>query len=181
MDPYIGEIRMFAGTFAPAGWALCNGQTLQITQNTPLFGVIGNIYGGNGTTTFALPNLGGRVIIHTNETAQPGLSTYTLGQQGGVDTVTLQPGQLAAHGHGLNVADSRGDRGPGADAVLTTPRIGGIQDTKAGTMFCDSAPGVVMTAPVMNSVGGGQAHNNIMPYLAVNYIIALQGVFPPHG
>ena len=181
MDPVIGEIRMFAGSFAPAGWALCNGQLLKVAQNSVLFAVLGYVYGGDGVTNFALPNIGGRLPIHVSDTSAPGLSVYARGQQGGVTTVTLQPDELAEHGHGLNVSDSQGNQGPGPAAVLAGAATGSIQSGTAAGLYCASAPNVALTTPVMTSIGSGQAHNNVMPYLAVNYIIALQGVFPPRG
>lgn len=176
MDPFIGEIRTFAGTYAPADWAFCNGQTLMITQNTPLFAILGNIYGGNGTTTFCLPNLQGRVPLHVGQA--PGASSYSVGQIGGYPTVTLQPDELAAHGHGLNASDAPGSHGPSPTAVLAQPVTGSLQARTVGAMYAAVTPNVSMTTPALGTVGGGQPHNNMMPYLAINYIIALRGMFP---
>lgn len=168
-QPYVGEIRLFGGNFAPAGWMSCSGQLLPISENETLFQLIGTTYGGDGQTTFALPDLRGRVPIHQG--TGPGLSNRVLAESGGSETVTLTPPQYPAHGHGLlasNLAAS-GAAGPtGVWAATATPLYG---DTVAPTV--DMAANAVT-----DSDGGSQPHENMAPYLAMTYIISLFGIFP---
>lgn len=165
---------MFAGNFAPRNWAFCDGQLLPISQNTALFSLVGTIYGGDGRTTFGLPEMRGRAPIHAG--SGPGLSTRQLGQRGGVETVTLTQAEIPSHTHSVTLrADSR----PGN----TDDPTGNIISTGSGTtLFRPNSPrddvNMATDALTQNSIGGDQPHENMPPYIAVNYIIALFGVFP---
>jgi len=168
-EPFIAEIRIFAGNFAPRGWAFCNGQLLPISQNTALFSLIGTTYGGDGRTTTALPNLEGRAPMHPGR--GPGLTDRRLGQQGGVETVTLTEAQMPNHAHQERANDRRARN----EAPSATSTFG-----EAGeTVF---APGSSTTVPMadqaVSATGGSQAHNNMQPFLTLNYIIALVGLYP---
>lgn len=170
MDPFVGEIRLFAGNFAPTGWARCDGQILPISQNTALFSLLGTTYGGDGRTTFALPDLRDRVPVHQGQ--GPGLTNRPLGQEGGSATVTLLTTEIPAHSHtvrGLpDPAESAVPAGKAlARGVNLTPYIG-----SANTTMHPAAVGLA---------GGSQPHNNQAPYLTLTFIIALQGVFPPRS
>jgi microcystin-dependent protein len=165
----LAEIRLFPYNFAPRGWAFCQGQLLSIAQNTALFALVGTTYGGNGITTFGLPDLRGRVAVHVGQ--GPGLSPYVLGQVGGTETVTLTSAQIAPHSHTPNCLNAPGNKPEPNNNVWATDLGGNPQygTTKAaGTM----------AANIIGPSGGGQAHNNIQPYLALNYCIAMQGIFP---
>lgn len=153
--PFVGEIRLFAGNFAPQGWALCDGSLLPISGNDVLFALIGTTYGGDGQSTFALPDLRGRAPVHQG--ALPGGGTYVIGEAGGAETVTLTPAQLPPHGYA------------GADVEMTTNLAGGAS-LAAGGSYASGANGKV--------VGGNQPHENRSPFLAVSYIISLSGIFP---
>lgn len=169
LTPIIGQIVLFPFNFPPRGWAFCNGQLLSIAQNTALFSILGTTYGGNGQTTFGLPDLRGRLALHPGQ--GPGLSQYVLGQVGGSEQVTLNGGNLGPHNHGAlgtnNAANNPDPVGQGwaADGA-------GI-----ATQYAGSANGQ-MHASAVGITGGGQPHNNIMPVLTLNYCIALQGIFP---
>lgn len=171
-NPYIAQITMFGSNFAPSGWALCNGQILSIAQNTALFSLLGTTFGGDGEVTFQLPDLRGRVAIHPG--SGPGLSNYSLGQRGGSERVTLSVSEIPSHGHVtvLKAADSNGNQtGPEGHVLANDPR----ED-----QYSDGAPNVDMSASAISSgnTGGGQSHENRPPYLCINYIIALVGIFP---
>jgi len=160
--PYVGEIRMFAGNFAPVGWALCDGTLLPIDQYETLFNLIGTTYGGDGQTTFALPNLQSRIPIHFG----PG---FTLAQQAGAESVTLTAGQIPAHSHVPQASSSAGTQsGP----------AGGVWAQSTLDQFSSAAPTVTMAPAALGQVGGSQPHDNMMPFLAVNFILSLFGVFP---
>jgi len=163
MEPFLAEIILFAGNFAPRGWALCQGQILPINQNQALFSLLGTTYGGDGRTSFALPDLRGRVPIHPGH--GPGLSNYDLGQKGGTETNTLTPNQLPSHNHSIGAAE---------EATATDPSGGYVAGTGAAAF---SASADVQLKPT-NNAGGGQAINNMQPFNCLNYIISLQGVFP---
>ncbi len=171
-SPFIAEITLFAGTFAPRGWAFCNGQQIALSQNTALFSVLGTTYGGNGTTNFFLPDLQGRVPVHPGQ--GPGLSSCELGMAAGAETVTLLTTTMPAHSHAASV---------GAGGAATSPSPSGrYPATPAGaTPYADTGD-AAMHAKVASApggvAGGGLPHNNLMPSLAVSFIIALQGVFP---
>jgi microcystin-dependent protein len=161
--PYIGEIRMFGGTFAPFDWAFCNGQVLQISDYPPLFNLIGTTYGGDGQTTFALPNLQGRLPLHQG-------SPYTIGQTAGSETITLTANQIPSHDHPFNAV---GNAASTASPSGTLPAA-----TSSDNIYLDAAPSTAMAQNSINSAGNGQAHDNMMPYLAVSFIIALNGIYP---
>jgi microcystin-dependent protein len=167
-QPYVGEIRMFAGNFAIAGWAYCNGQPMPISENETLFQLIGTTYGGDGQETFNLPNLQGRVPIHQGQ--GPGLSNRTIGEVGGVTDVTLTTQQLAGHSHFIQATQNLGNSGnPGGQVLATGTNV---------SMFRVIAPNVPFAANVISPVGGSQPHTNLMPYLTINFIISLFGIFP---
>ncbi|MCK8501372.1 MULTISPECIES: phage tail protein [Myxococcus] len=169
-EPYIGEIRMFAGNFAPRGWAFCQGQILAIAQNTALFAILGTTYGGNGQTTFALPDLRGRYPMQPGQ--GPGLSPRTLGEQGGSETVTLISNQMPQHTHSLNVSSQQGDTETPVGTVLAADNNGTIFNYRAAPIDGTMNPAAIGIA------GGSQPHNNMSPFLCLNFIIALEGIFP---
>jgi microcystin-dependent protein len=166
--PYVGEIRMFAGNFAPAGWAFCNGQQMPISENDVLFQLIGTTYGGDGESTFNLPNLQSRVPIHQG-TGSSG-TTYQIGEMAGVETVTLTVNQIPAHSHGVQVSTSIGND-PNADANV-------LGESSLATMYVAANPNADMSLQAIGPVGGSQPHQNIQPYLGINFIISLFGQFP---
>lgn len=169
MEPFIADIILFAGNFAPRGWAFCQGQLLPISQNTALFSLLGTTYGGDGTTTFGLPNLQGRLAIHPGR--GPGLSSYRLGQSGGTENVTLNSTQIPQHSHTGKVevsTNNGGESNPSGQYIAN--HSGAFSEEPTGP---NSLNGVIT-----NPTGGNQAHNNMQPSLALNYIIALQGVYP---
>ena len=168
--PYLGEIRMFAGNFAINGWALCNGQILSISQNSALFSLLGTTYGGNGQTTFALPDLRGRVPIHMGQ--GPGLSNYMLGQQTGSESITLLQNQMPAHNHAVSAVSSGGNQ--------ASPAAGypAVESTGTSLDYSSSNPNTTMSPGMIAAAGGNQPHSNIQPVLGVNFIIALQGIYP---
>jgi microcystin-dependent protein len=171
--PFIGEIRVFAGNFAPIGWSLCNGQILSIAQYDALFALIGTTYGGDGVTTFALPDLQCRVPLHFG--TGPGLSSRVLGQNGGTEQVTLNTSELPAHTHP--------PLGLGTPGSSPSPSGNVWAGTTAGAIYNsgDPAPGVSMNANAILPVGGSQSHDNTQPFQCVNFIIALEGIFPTQG
>ena len=171
-NPFVAEIRIFAGNFAPKGWALCNGQLLPISQNTALFSLLGTTYGGDGKSNFALPNMQGSAPMCPGQ--GPGLSLRSLGEQGGTATITLLESETPAHAHTVQAKN--------APAIaLTTPTasvlLGTVPSSRA--TYAAGAPGLNLAAGAMAPAGGSQPHNNLMPYLTLTFIIALQGVFPP--
>ncbi|WP_417612584.1 phage tail protein [Owenweeksia hongkongensis] len=168
MDPFLAQIIMFGGNFAPRGWAFCDGQLLPISQYTALFSLLGTNYGGDGRTTFALPDLRGRVAIHPG--AGPGLSPKSLGSKGGAETVNLTQAQMPSHKHTIHGANIGGDD--------SDPTTGNGFGTAANDLYIETAPSTNMGSGVMSNAGGGQAHTNMQPFGCVNFIIALQGVFP---
>lgn len=172
-DPFVGEVRMFTGNFAPTGWAFCNGQLLPLSQNTALFSLLGTTYGGDGKTTFALPNLQGRMPIGSGQ--GPGLTGTQLGEATGTATVTLSASEMPAHQHAVQTAAAPDSRSPSALAFVA--RTG---DNSAAFRAPNNPAAVAAMAPGMAGVSGsGLPHNNLPPVLAVNFIIALQGVYPP--
>ena len=170
-DPFIGEIKMVGFNFAPYGWAFCNGQLLMIQQNSALFSLLGITYGGNGTTNFGLPNLQGRVPVDAG--SGPGLTPRTLGDSGGVTTVTLNASTMANHTH-IPMAVQ------GNNAASPKDNTWASMVGRTVTSFYQSGTAnVTMNAAVLDPVGSGPgAHNNMQPYLAVNFVIALQGIYP---
>jgi microcystin-dependent protein len=172
-DPFIGEIRLFGFNFAPTGWAQCNGQLLAIAQNTALFSILGVTYGGDGRTTFALPNLQGQAPL--GEGQGPGLSSRTLGENGGQSTVTLINSEMPSHSHAAAAGTALGDQSNPTNSVWATGAGG------RGQNFYASGADVAMSSQAIGPAGGSQPHNNLPPYLALNFCIALQGVFPPRS
>lgn len=168
MEPFIGQILMFGGNFAPRGWALCDGSLLSINQNQALFSILGTTYGGDGRTTFGLPELRGRVAMHPG--SGPGLTPRSLGQRAGAETHTLNINEIPSHNHSVSV---NVNTGAGEEADPTT-----IISSLAGAFNEDPTTGANLGGVNENNVGGGQSHNNIQPYLCVNFIIALVGTFP---
>lgn len=166
MDPFLGEIKMVGFNFAPVGWALCDGQLLSIAQNTALFSLLGTTYGGDGVRTFALPDLRGRVPVHQGQ--GPGLSPYNTGQAAGSETVTLTTNQMPTHTHQANASSS--------GATQPTPQ--GNVWAASRTDLYNATPNAAMSTQAIGTAGGSQPHPNIQPYLCVNFIIALQGVYP---
>lgn len=170
-DPFVAEIRIFPFNFAPSGWAFCNGQLMPISQNTALFSLLGTFYGGDGKATFALPDLQGRAAMHPGQ--GPGLSLHDIGEQGGSDQVTLLQSELPSHVHSLQAAGNNATQGTlTPNAALGTTTGGALYQTQTGSNL------VPMSANALTPVGGGLPHNNMQPYLTLNFCIALQGVFP---
>jgi microcystin-dependent protein len=168
--PFLGEIRMFGGNFAPRGWAMCNGQIMSISQNTALFSLLGTMYGGNGINTFALPDLRGRVPNHLGQ--GPGLSNYTQGQVGGTETVTLSSGNLPAHSHTVGAVATGGNQASPAG------NLPAIESTGTSLNYSSSAANAAMSTGMIGPSGQSLPVPVIQPYLTINYIIALQGIFP---
>ena len=172
-NAYIGEIRMFAGNFAPTGWAFCNGQLLSIQQNTALFSILGTTYGGNGTTVFALPDLRSRVPIHAGP--GPGLSAYTLGQATGSEKVTLTTANLPAHTHTLNASSGGGTQASPAGGVPA------VESTGTSQNYSTNTPDVTMSPQTVGATGSNTAVSVVQPVLTVNFIIATAGLYPPRS
>lgn len=168
MEPFIGQVMLFAGNFAPRGFALCQGQLLQISSNQALFSILGTTYGGDGRTTFALPDLRGRAPVSAGQ--GPGLSDYRLGQKVGVETVALTTQQIPAHNHGVNCATAQGDKGAPAGNFPAPSR-------NADDIY-HAASGGAMARDMVAQTGGGAAHENRGPELVMNWCIALVGIFP---
>ena len=178
MEGYIGEIRMFAGNFAPLDWAFCQGQLLAISQNTALFSLLGTTYGGDGRTNFALPDLRGKVPVGTG--SGPGLTTRTLGQKVGAETTTLAVTNLPAHSHPVTVNVSIPASADEGNAE--TPENNVMAVAEEGTPYQTASDGTTMAAPTVTATagntGGGQSVNNMQPSLGLNYIICLYGIYP---
>lgn len=168
-EPFVGEIRMFAGNFAPRGWAFCDGQLLAVSQNDALFSLLGTIYGGDGRTTFGLPDMRGRLPVHAG--AGPGLSNRRVGVKGGAENVTLTVNQLPSHTHPMQASANIGNT-----ATLEGRTVG---RTSTFDLYRESATvNTPMSSMSVTSVGGSQRHTNMMPYLCVNFIVALFGIYP---
>lgn len=165
-QPYVGEIRMFAGNFAPAGWMFCEGQLLPISEYETLFNLIGTTYGGDGQSTFALPDLRGRVPIHFG-------NGFTLAETGGVETVTLTVSQIPAHSHAFLAT-----RNPTSGTAPSPSVTLGITSASTITPYGTDAPTTSLNPNSVSSTGGSQPHNNFQPYLCVDFIISLFGIFP---
>lgn len=183
MDPFIGQIIMFAGNFAPRGWAFCEGQLLAISTHQALFSILGTTYGGDGRTTFALPDLRGRAPIAPGQ--GPGLSPYRWGQRGGAETVTLQVSQIPPHTHtAQTTAKLYGQSEPGDDDVLGPNVVLASGSGTSSEVYSSEGANTqlredsIAAQTTVYNQGGGQWHANIQPFLALHYIIALQGVFP---
>ena len=169
-NPYIGEIRMFAGSFAPAGWHMCDGALMPISENDTLFALIGTTYGGDGEETFALPNLQSRVPIHQGTGAG---STNIIGETGGVESVTLTVQQIPNHTPAM--------LGSTNTSTSPNPTSNVIGKSTQVDMFINAVPGDALAANAVTPVGGSQPHENVQPYLCINYIISLFGIFPPRS
>lgn len=169
-EPFIGQIAMFAGNFAPRGWAFCDGQLLSIAENSALFSLLGTTYGGDGRTTFGLPDLRGRFPLHPGN--GPGLTPRSLGEKGGVESVTLAANQMPSHTH-TNQALAQTTAGTDSDPTGKVPAAG-------RNFYADIAAGptTVLASQTSGSTGGGQAHTNVPPFQGVNFIIALIGIYP---
>ncbi|MBL8242470.1 MAG: phage tail protein [Bryobacterales bacterium] len=172
-DPYIGQVILFGGNYAPLGWAFCDGSLLSIAQNTALFSILGTTYGGNGQTTFALPDLRGRAPVHAGASAGPGLSPYVIGETGGVESVTVTTGQLPGHNHGVKVA--------GHNEGHTQSRPGGNILGDGSNYDSPASADTSLGGVTCGLAGGSQPHENRQPFLACNYIIALEGIYPSRG
>jgi microcystin-dependent protein len=162
-QPYVGEIRIFAGNFAPAGWMFCEGQLLPISENEVLFQLIGTTYGGDGQSTFAMPDMRGRLPIHQG-------SGFVLAQPGGVEQVTLTVSQIPAHTHAFQATNNP------ADSPSPQGNMMGVSSNT--NVFFNDTPNVTMSPSMLSSVGGNQPHSNIQPFLCVDFIISLYGIFP---
>lgn len=172
-DQFVAEIRMFAGNFAPKGWAFCNGQILPISQNTALYSLLGTTYGGDGKVTFGLPDLQGRVPLGQGQ--GPGLTDRVLGEEDGAQTVTLTDAQLPNHSHAARASTGAANTGDPSNALLAAT-------TAANPLYVGATGSALsMNGGSLSQAGTRQPHNNLQPYLVVNFIIALQGIFPPRG
>ena len=169
-NPFVAEMRIFPFNFPPTGWAFCNGQILPISQNTALFSLLGTTYGGDGKSNFALPNMQGRAPMQPGQ--GPGLSLHDLGEEGGEATVTLLESEMPSHNHKV-MAESQDP----ADTIIPSPSTA-IARSSGGGLY-QATNNVQMSGSTIAPVGGNQPHNNMMPYLALNFCIALQGVYPP--
>jgi microcystin-dependent protein len=167
-DPFVGEIRMFAGSFAPRGWALCDGQLLTVSQNDALFSLLGTTYGGDGRTTFGLPDLRGRIPIHQGQ--GPGLSSRRLGSKSGAERVSVAANEVASHNHPWYAS---------ADPAEDTDPAGHTVATATGTdLYGTVGPKTMDPQAITPGTGGGQPHGNLMPFLCIHFIIALFGIYP---
>ena len=170
-EPFVAEIRIFAGNFAPRGWAFCNGQLLPVAQNTALFSLIGTTYGGDGRTTTGLPSLQGRAPMHPGQ--GPGLTLRKLGEKSGVERVTLNQNQSPSHNHLANTTLTPGNEDdPRSDALLAAG------PTAATNIYLPSGSGSTMADQALPEFGGSQSHTNMQPFLTLNFIIALVGLYP---
>ncbi|MBS1794015.1 MAG: phage tail protein [Acidobacteria bacterium] len=172
-DQFVAEIRIVGFNFAPTGWAFCNGQILPLSQNTALFSLLGTTYGGNGKSNFALPDLQGRVPMHPGQ--GPGLSLHDLGEEGGVETVTLLQSEIPAHNHNYQARPTALAAGQKDTPVSNYPGRSNSRPYNSGP------PNQLMGALGTYPTGGDFPHNNMQPYLTMNFIIALQGIFPPRN
>ena len=168
-EPFVGQIRMFAGGFAPRGNALCDGQLLAVSQNDALFSLLGTIYGGDGRSTFGLPDLRGRVPIHGGN--GPGLTPRRLGQRSGSEDVTLTKNELPQHNHGLV-------KGTGDAATTRSPSNAIFAETVSQDIYRDDEINTTMNTTSVTSLGGSQKHTNLQPFLCIHFIIALFGIYP---
>ena len=173
-DPFVAEIRIVPFNFAPKGWAFCDGQILPISQNTALFSLLGTTYGGDGKSTFALPDIEGRSVMHPGQ--GPGLSLHDLGETGGSETVTLLQSEMPFHNHNLMASGTNASTANPSNQTSLARSFGGLA-YKVDPPGATAAMALECIAPT----GGDQPHNNLMPYLVMNFVIALQGIFPPRG
>jgi microcystin-dependent protein len=181
-NPFVAEIRIFPFNFAPRGWAFCAGQLLPLSQNTALFSLLGTTYGGDGKSNFALPNMQGNVPVHTGSSQPgPGLSVYDLGEETGVDFITVLTSEMPVHTHNYFVNASNGTVATVQNSQFAKGFKGNFQSNVAAKMYSTTAgqPTTMLNPSALSVAGGSQPHNNMMPYLTLNFCIALQGVFPP--
>ncbi len=176
-SPFVAEIRIWACNFAPTGWAMCNGQLLPISQNTALFSLIGTFYGGDGKSNFALPNFEGSVPIQQGQ--GPGLSLYDLGQQGGSETITLLDSEQPSHSHLLNADTGFGSTPDPSASLYMAGQWSAPPNAGAVASYTAQAPNTQLDFNAIGVAGSSFPHNNMMPYLTLNFCIALQGIFPP--
>ena len=171
-EPFVGEIRMFAGNFAPRGWAFCDGQLLAVSQNDALFSLLGTVYGGDGRTTFGLPDVRGRIPLHQG--TGPGLSPRRLGAKGGAEKVTLTVNQIPSHNHNITVSDQ-----PSVEKTPVGTQLGvPISASGAPRPFYGTEGSSNLGSSAFTTEGGSRAHTNLMPFLCINFIIALVGIYP---
>jgi microcystin-dependent protein len=175
-DAYLGEIRLFPFNYAPAGWAICAGQILPLSQNTALFSLLGTFYGGDGRTTFGLPNLQGFTPINAGQSGSG--TQYGLGQSGGQASVTLLQSEMPPHNHSFNTAAVNGTQDSSSGAELARATRGGHGTSVSADLYTSSAPNATMAAALLSPNGTSGAHNNMQPYLVLNPCIALRGDFP---
>jgi microcystin-dependent protein len=175
-EPFVGQITLYAFSFPPRNWADCAGQILPIQQYTALFSLLGTTYGGNGTTTFALPDLRGRAAVGIGEMA--GGETYVLGEQVGAENAAVTPEMAPSHGHALAATSSWGTTNDPAGALLAQPAKGDLQGHAKGKIYNPGKPNAQLTTASVVPAGGQQPHNNMQPSLALRYCIALDGLFP---
>jgi microcystin-dependent protein len=175
-SPFVAEIRIFPFNFAPTGWAFCNGQLLPISQNTALFSLLGTMYGGDGKSNFALPNLEGTAPLQQGQ--GPGLSDYVQGEMTGTDTVTLLQSEIPAHAHFFMVTTTAGTTESAPNNQLGVGGSGQKGQSYSANLYSPSPPNQMMSFNAIGVAGGNLPHNNMMPYLTLNFCIALQGVFP---
>jgi len=169
-DPYLGQIAFVPYNFVPKNWASCDGQLLSIAQNTALFSLLGTTYGGNGTTTFALPDMRGRVLVHNGQ-APGGPTTYTMGQTGGTESVTLLITQMPAHSHTVNAVTAEGNQNSPTNSLPADTKI-------LDKEYSDATANTTMKSTMVNNTGGSQPHENRPPFITLKCIISLVGVFP---
>lgn len=178
-SPFVAEIRIFGFNFAPTGWAMCDGQLLPISQNTALFSLVGTFYGGDGKSNFALPNLQGSAATQQGQGA--GLQEWFLGESQGSTSVTLLQSEIPVHSHALIATSANGNGQAATNGQLAKGFKGNLQSSNTAKMYSSSAPNTLMRGDALAPAGGSQPHNNMMPYLTLNFCIALQGIFPPRG
>jgi microcystin-dependent protein len=169
-DPFLAEIRIFGFNFAPKGWAFCDGQILPLSQNTALFSLLGPTYGGDGKSNFALPNLQGNAPMHPGQ--GPGLSLHDLGETGGSETVSLLQSEIPGHNHFISASGADGNTGSPANSKVAS-------GVGVNMYTATQNPLTQLNSSALTPMGGDQPHNNLQPYLTLNFCIALQGVFPP--
>jgi microcystin-dependent protein len=177
-DPFVAEIRIFPFNFAPKGWAFCDGQLLPLSQNTALFSLLGTTYGGDGKSNFALPNMQGNAPMHPGQ--GPGLSLHDLGEMAGSETVTLLESEMPSHSHAVTAQTQNANPNqPTAGGLLAAGHYGAAQGGAVNYYHTNATAPTQLSPNAITPAGGDQPHNNMMPYLTLNFCIALQGVFPP--